>query len=293
MQMEKLISEFKQKMYLEGKSKRTIEVYGNSVREFFKWFSDSYGDVEFKKLYRENILEYKSYLKNVKKSAHSGNNLCPKSINSKLSALICFNELIEPDNIVVSKKDLIKIQSEMVSPTSITKKEVEEFRQIVLQSEGCAARRNFAIVTILAYAGLRITECLNLRKSDICLESSELKVTDGKGEKARIVIINSKIVSAVREYQKTDSVDSEWLFHNSRGERLNQTTINRVFKLCCPKGYNITPHTLRHFYAINAVSSGIFTIPEIANQMGHSSIKTTMRYMNPNLEEIRKKVEQL
>ena len=291
--MEKLISEFKQKMYLEGKSKRTIEVYGNSVREFFKWFSDSYGDVEFKKLYRENILEYKSYLKNVKKSAHSGNNLCPKSINSKLSALICFNELIEPDNIVVSKKDLIKIQSEMVSPTSITKKEVEEFRQIVLQSEGCAARRNFAIVTILAYAGLRITECLNLRKSDICLESSELKVTSGKGEKARIVIVNSKIVSAVREYQKTDNVESEWLFHNSRGERLNQTTINRVFKLCCPKGYNITPHTLRHFYAINAVSSGIFTIPEIANQMGHSSIKTTMRYMNPNLEEIRKKVEQL
>ena len=53
----------------------------------------------------------------------------------------------------------------MVSPTSITKKEIEEFRQIVLQSEGCAAKRNYAIVTILAYAGLRITECLNLRKS--------------------------------------------------------------------------------------------------------------------------------
>lgn len=291
--MEELIKEFKKKMYLEGKSQKTIEVYGNSVKEFFKWFYDSYGNIEYKKLYRENILEYKSYLKNIKKSAHSGNNLCPKSINSKLSALICFNELIEPDNIVVTKRDLIKIQSEMVSPASITKKEIEEFRQIVLQSEGCAAKRNYAIVTILAYAGLRITECLNLRKSDICLESSELKVTNGKGEKARIVIINSKIVSAVREYQKTDHVESEWLFHNSRGERLNQTTINRVFKLCCPKGHNITPHTLRHFYAINAVSSGIFTIPEIANQMGHSSIKTTMKYMNPNLDEIRRKIEEL
>lgn len=293
MHMEELIKEFKKKMYLEGKSQKTIEVYGNSVKEFFKWFYDSYGNIEYKKLYRENILEYKSYLKNIKKSAHSGNNLCPKSINSKLSALICFNELIEPDNIVVTKRDLIKIQAEMVSPASITKKEIEEFRQIVLQSEGCAAKRNYAIVTILAYAGLRITECLNLRKSDICLESSELKVTNGKGEKARIVIINSKIVSAVREYQKTDHVESEWLFHNSRGERLNQTTINRVFKLCCPKGHNITPHTLRHFYAINAVSSGIFTIPEIANQMGHSSIKTTMKYMNPNLDEIRRKIEEL
>lgn len=291
--MEKLMEEFKRKMFLDGKSSRTVEVYANSVKEFMRWFQDSYGDVEFKKLYRENILEYKSYLKNIKRSSHSGNNLCPKSINSKLSALICFNELIQPDNIVVSKRDLIKIQAEMVSPTSITKKEVEEFRQIVLQAEGCAARRNFAIVTILAYAGLRISECLNIRKTDICLESNQLKITNGKGEKSRIVIINSKIVSAVHEYLKTDHVESEWLFHNSRGERLNQTTINRIFKLCCPKGYNITPHTLRHFYAINAVSSGIFTIPEIANQMGHSSIKTTMRYMNPNLEEIRRKVEKL
>lgn len=291
--MDELIREFERKMYLEGKSQKTITVYSNSVKEFFKWFFDSYGNVEFKKLYRENILEYKSYLKNVKKSAHSGNHLCPKSINSKLSALICFNELIEPDNIVVSKRDLIKIQAEMVSPTSITKKEIEEFRQTVLQSEGCAAKRNYAIVTILAYAGLRITECLNLRKADICLESSELKVMNGKGEKARIVIINSKIVSAVREYQKTDRVDSEWLFHNSRGERLNQTTINRVFKLCCPKGCKISPHTLRHFYAINAISSGVFTIPEIASQMGHSSIKTTFRYMNPNLSEIRRKIEEL
>lgn len=63
---------------------------------------------------------------------------------------------------------------------------MEEFKQIVLQSEGCAARRNFAIVTILAYAGLRTTECLNLRKSDICLESSQLNVANGKGEKARM-----------------------------------------------------------------------------------------------------------
>lgn len=90
--------------------------------------------------------------------------------------------MIEPDNIVVSKRNLIKIQAELVAPTDITKKEVEEFRQIVLQSEGCAAKRNYAIVTILAYAGLRISECLNIRKSDICLESNQLKVANGKGE---------------------------------------------------------------------------------------------------------------
>lgn len=85
MGMENLIEEFKRKMILDGKSERTVEVYSNSVKEFFKWFYDSYGDVEFKRLYRKNILEYKSYLKNIKKSLHSGNNLCPKSINPNYS----------------------------------------------------------------------------------------------------------------------------------------------------------------------------------------------------------------
>lgn len=46
--MEELIKEFKKKMYLEGKSQKTIEVYGNSVKEFFKWFYDSYGNIEYR-----------------------------------------------------------------------------------------------------------------------------------------------------------------------------------------------------------------------------------------------------
>lgn len=190
-------------------------------------------------------------------------------------------------------EDLVNVQTRLIAPTNITKKEVEEFRQIILQSEGYTAKRNYAIVTILAYAGLRISECLSIRKADICLELKQLKIMDEKRGKERIVIINSKIVWAVREYQKTDCVESEWLFHNSRGEKLNQTTINRVFKLYCPNNCMITPHTLRHFYAMNAISTGLFTMSEIAGQLGHSSIKTDIRYMHPNLDEIRRKAEYL
>ena len=49
--MEKLTEEFKRKMYLDGKSARTVEVYCNSVKEFFRWFFESYGNIEFRKLY--------------------------------------------------------------------------------------------------------------------------------------------------------------------------------------------------------------------------------------------------
>lgn len=291
--MEQWIKEFVDGLHLEGKSDKTINQYSISIKEYFQWFYESYGDVEFKKLYRENILEYKNYLKNIKRSKRSGNNLDAKTVNSKLSALIKFNELLQADNIVVSKADLIKVQTEIVSPTNITKKEVEEFRQRILQSEGCAAKRNYAIVTIMAYAGLRISEVLNLKKIDVNTAANQIRVMDGKGEKQRTVIINSKIVSAIREYEKSDNVESEYLFHNSRGMILNPSTINKVFDDFSMEGYHIHPHMLRHFFCYNALESGAYSINEVSNQAGHTSIKTTMRYLNPNLDAIKKKAELL
>lgn len=291
--MERWIKEFVDRLHLEGKSDKTIKQYSVSIKEYFQWFYESYGDVEFKKLYRENILEYKNYLKNIKRSKRSGNNLDAKTVNSKLSALIKFNELLQADNIVVSKADLIKVQTEIISPTNITKKEVEEFRQRVLQSEGCSAKRNYAIVTIMAYAGLRISEVLALKKADVNTTANQIRVTDGKGEKQRTVIINSKIVSAIREYEKSDSVESEYLFHNSKGKILNPSTINKVFDEFSVEGYHIHPHMLRHFFCYNALESGAYSINEVSNQAGHTSIKTTMRYLNPNLDAIKKKAELL
>lgn len=291
--MEQWIKEFVDRLHLEGKSDKTIKQYSASIKEYFQWFYESYGDVEFKKLYRENILEYKNYLKNIKRSKRSGNNLDAKTVNSKLSALIKFNELLQADNIVVSKADLIKVQTEIISPTNITKKEVEEFRQRILQSEGCSAKRNYAIVTIMAYAGLRISEVLALKKADVNTTANQIRVTDGKGEKQRTVIINSKIISAIREYEKSDSVESEYLFHNSKGKILNPSTINKVFDEFSVEGYHIHPHMLRHFFCYNALESGAYSINEVSNQAGHTSIKTTMRYLNPNLDAIKKKAELL
>ena len=291
--MDELIREFENKLRLEGKSDTTIKSYITSVNVFFRWFNDSFGEVGFKKLYRENILEYKSYLKNVRTSKRTGQNLNAKTINVMLSGLIKYNELMQPDNIVISKADLIKVQAEIISPTNITKKEVEEFRQRVLQSEGCSAKRNYAIVTIMAYAGLRISEVLHLKKVDVNTAASQIRVADGKGEKQRTVIINSKVISAIREYQRSDNVESDYLFHNSKGKILNPSTINKVFDEFSVDGYHIHPHMLRHFFCYNALESGAYSINEVSNQAGHTNIKTTLKYLNPNLEQIKKKSELL
>ena len=75
--------------------------------------------------------------------------------------------------------------------------DVERFRQEILEQNGT---RDYAIVTILAYAGLRISECLQLRMEDVSLKAKEIAVRRGKGDKMRVVFIGDKVVNAVREY---------------------------------------------------------------------------------------------
>lgn len=155
------------------------------MQEYFQWFADSFGKTEFKGLYRSNIQEYKNYLKNIKRIGKDNHNLDGKTINTKLSALSKYNELMQPYDIVISKADYIKIQENAINPTEITKEDIEAFRQRILQSEGTHALRNYTIVTIMMYTGLRISEVLRLKKTDVFTVTGEIRVADGKGEKQR------------------------------------------------------------------------------------------------------------
>lgn len=146
------------------------------MQEYFQWFADSFGKTEFKGLYRSNIQEYKNYLKNIKRIGKDNHNLDGKTINTKLSALSKYNELMQPYDIVISKADYIKIQENAINPTEITKEDIEAFRQRILQSEGTHALRNYTIVTIMMYTGLRISEVLRLKKTDVFTVTGEIRV---------------------------------------------------------------------------------------------------------------------
>lgn len=77
-----------------------------------------------------------------------------------------------------------------------------------------------------------------MKKVDVNTAASQIRVADGKGEKQRTVIINSKVISAIREYQRSDNVESDYLFHNSKGKILNPSTINKVFDEFSVDGYH-------------------------------------------------------
>lgn len=291
--MEKYLNEFIDKLKLEGKSENTIKSYTLHMQEYFQWFADSYGNTEFKGLYRANILEYKNYLKNIKRVGKDNHNLDGKTINAKLTALSKYNALMQPNNIVISKADFIKIQENAINPTEIAKEDIEAFRQRVLQGGGTHALRNYTMITLMMYTGLRISEVLRLKRSDINTITGEIRVSDGKGEKQRIVIMNSKVIDAINEYKRHYNKEgTDLLFYNSDGKQLSRISINRIFLDYRDKDKPISPHTLRHFYCSAALEAG-YTIAEVAMLAGHSNIHTTLRYTNPTMQKIKERAELL
>lgn len=275
--------QFKEWLIQESKSENTIKTYLIHLNGYKKWFQESYNS-EINKLYRENILDYISYMINVKK-------LNARSINAKLAALLKYNEYLveigEQDPIVISKKDLIKVQKEYVNPSTLKKSDVEVFRQRILEK---SSKRNYTIATLLAYSGVRITEALNIKLSDVNLKTMEILIRYGKGKKQRTIIINDKIKNAINEYlreerDKMRNKDKEYLFISQVGDHLDRTSINRIFNVYSNK---ITPHSLRHFFCSHALENG-WSMHEVALQAGHSNLNTTMMYSHPSLENLKRK----
>lgn len=275
------IDEYKIFLRDQGKEDNTVQTYSGHVVEYIQWYKDTFGQ-EPVQLYHTNILDFRSYLQNVKK-------LKFKSIDTKLSSLSSFNEFLiksgEQVDLVITAEDRLKFQQSIASPADITKQEVEAFLQTVLVMTG---KRNYAMAVILAYAGLRVSECIDIRLTDIDFQARELLVI-GKGNKQRIVFINDKIIHAVREYLKERKSSSEYLFISRNGGKLHRSSVNRFFAQCSDR---VNPHKLRHYFCSHALEIG-YTIAEVANQAGHASERTTLIYTNTNRQQMKEKANQL
>lgn len=267
----------------QGKSENTVKAYRQAAGEYLRWYEAAFGEPT-RHLYRANVLDYISYMRTVRK-------LSNRTVNAKLAALQNLNEYLISTGVqadtVLSKWDYLKIQATYANPSTVNREQVEAFRQRVLVGNGT---RDYAIVTILAYAGLRISECLALLPEDVSLTAKEITVRHGKGDKSRVVYIGDKVVNAVREYlkERRDTV-SPYLFPSRRGEMLTRGQVNRIFNAYSKE---ITPHTLRHFFCSAALEAG-YSISEVANQAGHSNVHTTLLYTNPTREKMKEKANLL
>lgn len=279
------MEEFKNYLLEQNKSQNTIGNYIRNINSFKKWYKETTGE-ELKKLYRPNILDYKSYLRNIKKTK-KGETLKAETINANLSAIMKYNKfLVETGiqkEIVIQENDFIKIQKQHINPCKVNTADVERFRQQILEHE---TKRDYAIITIILFIGLRISECLNIKMNDFDLNSKEIIVRNGKGGKVRTVYMNDKVVEAIKEYLKERKSNSKYLFVSRQSNKVSRSRINQLFN----KYSNVlTPHGCRHYCFTNMSKKG-FSLIEIAMIGGHSSTRTTEIYTNPSEKEIKERI---
>lgn len=222
------MEKFKNYLIEQNKSVNTIDNYIRNIQSFKKWYTQTTGEV-FTILYRPNVLDYKSYLRNIKKT-RQGQPLKAESVNANLSAIAKYNEFLVDSgvqkDIVINDKDFIKIQKQHINPCKVDKNQVEQFRQKILENE---TKRDYAIVTILLYIGLRISETLNIQMNDFDLNSREIIIRDGKGGKVRTVFMNDKVVIALQEYLKERNSNSTYLFTSRQSNKVSRSRINQLF----------------------------------------------------------------
>ena len=158
--------------------------------------------------------------------------------------------------------------------------------------------RNRAIIEVLFSCGLRVTELVNLRISNVFFAEEYLCV-EGKGRKERLVPLSSRAISLMRlwlavraEMTNIKPGHEDYMFLNRRGARLTRTMILIMVKRAAADAgieKTISPHTLRHSFA-TALLEGGADLRAIQVMMGHESIGTTEIYTHVDTRTLRQEV---
>jgi integrase/recombinase XerD len=178
----------------------------------------------------------------------------------------------------------------------------EEIESTIAQIDVSTAEgtRNKAILETMYSCGLRVSEVVNLRLSQLYLDVGFIRVF-GKGNKERLVPIGDSAIkyiniyrSTVRVHQPIQTGEEDILFLNRRGKRLTRVMIFLIVKDLVKKAgikKNISPHTFRHSFATHLVEGGA-DLRAVQEMLGHESITTTEIYTHLDREFLRKTLEQ-
>ena len=146
--------------------------------------------------------------------------------------------------------------------------------------------RNKAIIEIMYGCGLRVSEVISLKISNIYTKDEFIKVL-GKGDKERLIPISKSIIKTLylyidgeRKHQNITSKNTDTVFINRRGSGLSRQMIFLIIKDLAEKAgikKNIGPHTIRHSFATHLLEGGA-DLRAVQQMLGHSSISTTEIY---------------
>ena len=262
-------------------SDNTVKAYIRDVQSFIGYLENNYktnsSPLDIKK---EDIQDYLIYL-------HRETNISEMSQARRLSGLRAFYKyLLYEDRINISPMELI--ESPTVTrklPVVLSFEEIESIENTIDASKQ-EWFRNKAIIETLYACGLRVSELVNLKLSNLKFDDGFI-IVRGKGDKQRIVPIGSYAIELIIRYIEDIRVHlpvkrehEDIVFLNRRGRQLSRVFVFTMIKEAVEKAgikKTISPHTFRHSFATHLLEGGA-DLRVIQMMLGHESITTTEIY---------------
>jgi integrase/recombinase XerC len=309
--LEQLTDDFRQHLFERRASPFTTRAFIRGLEKFVRWYEDSYGALPLmRKVTRAEMAAYQQHLRT--QPTATGRPPAPATIDQLIASLRAYYAYLAEDDETVTNP-LVRIKPErkgaLTQPQSLSDSQLAKLltaahERIVLADNkrrpidktptAAAARRDFALVTTLAYAGLRVAEACALSTSDLVLKprSGHVVVRRGKGGKKREVELNPKTREALSEWlawRKHCGVkrSCKAVFVGRTGEAMTTRSMEKIVAKIAQRAKAngldapVTPHTLRHSFARRLLDKGA-PLTDVRDLLGHSSIETTSRYTRPS-----------
>ena len=268
-------------------SSNTLSAYKKDLIEFKNFINENFDK------YPIEHAEYKAIRLWIVELVNK--NLSNRSINRKVSSLKSFYKfLVKTDTIgsspllahsplKQSKKIQVPFSKEEINSLLDSDSFKNDFRGVLQKT----------IITFFYFTGVRRIELINIKESDINMDSSTIRIM-GKRSKERIIPMLPKLKKSIVDYlylrsQEFNKETHEYLFVSRSGSQLSEKyvyrTVNEYFKLVSPK-VKKAPHVLRHSFATHLINEGA-DINSVKELLGHSSLSATQVYSHTSMERIK------
>ena len=282
--------------YVRNMSPNTIEAYLKDLERFKSFLKDH--SLDYSSIKRRSI---ESYMKSLSQTKGRASGLSVSSIARNLSSVKSFYLfLFMSGEIRAMPTDLVKgPKMRRRIPEYITYDNVQKLLSSF--SDTRMGKRNKAIVAVLYYGGLRVSEACTLKLTDVPITGEPyIRVRDGKGGKDRIVPLNSQAAAIIGDYLDVrdsfpNAFKTEALFLGTRGEPITRKMIPKMLNTQAKRAIpniHVHPHVFRHSFATHLIQRGV-NVKIVQELLGHSNLATTSIYLHIADKEKRAAVEVL
>ena len=267
-------------------SRHTLISYQTDLVAFFDFLVIQYGSYELISL---THMQVRSWLASLKDE-----DLKSRSINRKISSLKSFFRY-QIKMGILHKSPMIKIiapKNEKRLPQFVADKDISKLFNLIEFPDDWQGKTDRLLLAIFYHTGMRLSELIQLKKSQINHSSGNIKVL-GKGNKERIIpitrVLHENILQYLKDRKETSREEEEVLLVNGKGRPLAPRQVYNSVKKYLTTVTTIdkrSPHVLRHSFATHLTNNGA-DLNAVKELLGHSSLAATQVYTHNTIEKLK------